>query len=273
MKPSPIKSSQPVKWGGAESGRLHVRTSLVTEDRKWSFLFSSFAAGRGWTFFPLLLDFPSFLLIYFPFLSLLLLFIILCSADVCSVCQDKVSASFLLSLSNLPLSLHTYSVPGILTSSPHLLLAAPPAPPLSSGSSVDFLSPGFFYSVFLCVPLFFFPLSRDNRQALFGAIFSADSLWFMCPSSHLPKGHQGRAQKTQAVKHLFLASPQLFSLLSFLTRVSFFSPHLPVILPCLHCRSWSVSSPSKQHHPTPSLTTTHSLISNHLEFVVHSTLL
>lgn len=171
--------------------------------------------------------------------------------------KTKSAPPFCLSvLSALSLIYHYPSTPTRSPVSLPRLLTFSSQPP-SCGHSSSFIRvvyrfpiPSLFYSVFLCMPLFFFPFSRDNRQALFGAIFSADSLWFICPSSHLPKGHQGRAQKTQAVKHLFLASLQLFSLLSFLTCVSFFSPHLPVILPCFYCRSWSVSSPSK-HPPHP----------------------
>lgn len=193
--------------------------------------------------------------------------------------KTKSAPPFCLSvLSALSLIYHYPSTPTLSPASLPRLLTFSLQPP-SCGHSFSFIwvicrfpIPSLFYSFFLCMPLFLFPFSCDNRQALFGAIFSADSLWFMCPSSHLPKGHQDRAQKTQAVKHLFLASLQLFSLLSFLTCVSFFSPHLPVILPCLYCRSWSVSSPSKHPpHPTPSFTTTHSLIL-YLEFVVYSSL-
>lgn len=52
----------------------------------------------------------------------------------------------------------------------------------------------------------------------------ADSVWFICPSSEPPEGHQDQAQKTQAARHLFLLSLQSFSLLSSLTSVSFFPP-------------------------------------------------
>lgn len=203
-----------------------------------------------------------------------------CAAQMSTLyVKTKSAPPFCLSvLSALSLINHYPSTPTLSPASLPRLLTFSSQPP-SCGHSSSFISvicrfpiPSLFYSVFLCMPLFFFPFSRDNRQALFGAIFSADSLWFMCPSSHLPKGHQGRAQKTQAVKHLFLASLQLFSLLSFLTCVS--SP-----LTCLSfCLASTVglglSALPLSTHPTPSFTTTHSLILSfaHLEFVVYSSL-
>lgn len=137
------------------------------------------------------------------------------------------------------------------------------APPLltftaPSHLSVSLMMCAYLPSFVIIDPLLFsvyasslLPLSCDNRQAVFVPIsfsffFSpADSLWFICPSSEPPEGHQDQAQKTQASRHLFLLSLQSFSLLSSLTSVSFFpSLLLPVIFPCLNYRSCSGRSPS-----------------------------
>lgn len=240
MKPSPIKTSQPVKWGRAESGR-RLRLDLLFPP--------------PWLLFPAKPPAPpSFLLIYFPSLSFLCLFIIFCSSG-CQLCMSRQSQRLLFlplcpfcSLSNLPLSLHTYSFPGILASSPHLLLAATPL--LSSGSSVDFLSPRFFFFFLFRLSLYatlLLPfLSWQSTGPIWCHFFqqtASDSCAHhpICPRA-IRAGHKRHKQSSIS----FFASLQLFSLLSFLTCVSFFSPHSPVILPRLYCRSWSVSSPSKR---------------------------
>lgn len=173
--------------------------------------------------------------------------------------QTKTLSLFWLSVLSVPtLISHYLSLPilfsGPLTSfspSPHIL----PSPLLlmmcfDLFSFVIWVICRFLFfipSLFVCLfPFFLFLVTID--RPFFCAIFSADSLWFMCPSSQPPEGHRGQAQKTQAVKHLFLLSLKSFSLLSSLTCVSFFSPHLPVILLCLYCRSCSVSSPSPSPH-------------------------
>ena len=63
-----------------------------------------------------------------------------------------------------------------------------------------------------------------------------------------PRGHRGRAQKTQAVKHLALLALQSSSSQA---SVSFSASSSPVILSRLYCRSCSVSfpSPSAVHLP------------------------
>lgn len=184
--------------------------------------------------------------------------------------QTKTSSSFWLSVLSVPTLISHYLSSPILSSGPltsfssHLLLTFSPclSSPLLLMMCFDLFSfviwvvcrflllLFFILSFFVCLFPFFLSLVTIDRP-FFCAIFSADSLWFMCPSSQPPEGHQGQAQKTQAVKHLFLLSLKSFSLLSSLTCVSFFSPHLPVILLCLYCRSCSVSSPSPSpiiHH-------------------------
>lgn len=76
----------------------------------------------------------------------------------------------------------------------------------------------------------FLLLTCDNWEAGFFWLFfsPADSLWFICPSSELPEGHQDQSQKTQAARHLFLLSV-IFTILfcylchfsSFFSRLSF----------------------------------------------------
>lgn len=152
----------------------------------------------------------------------------------------------------LPLTLSPYSPPPLF-----LLMIFHLVSFLAYILSVDFFSffiPSFFrwfFYLFLSVVTILSPLPVSWQLIdHFLCLLSTDSFWFMCPSSKLPEGHQGKAQKTQAVKDLFLLSLQSFSLLSSLTCVSFFSPHFTVILSWMLWQ-FSLTIPFTIHHSLP----------------------
>ncbi len=143
--------------------------------------------------------------------------------------------------------------------SPLLLMMLLICSVLSFGSSVHFFSACFPFCPLCYVSFSCSSLSLDNRQALLLCHFSGRQPLIHVPIIPFARGPSGPGTK-DAGSQASLLSLQSFSLLSFLTCVSFFSSHWPVILSCLYCRSCSVSFPSLSTLPPPFIT--HCLMSS-----------